>query len=70
MASPPMKALLHISILLSLSSAGAQSFESWSAKAEKVQKRGEATQGIEYWSSALRLWRKSNGAASRAKALA
>ena len=51
-------------------SASAQSFESWSAKAEKAQKHGETALAIEYLGNALRIWRPTEGKVLRAKALA
>ncbi len=50
--------------------ARAQSFEAWSAKAEKAQKKGDETHALEYWSQALRVWSPDKGKARRAKALA
>jgi len=52
------------------SPARAQSFEAWSAKAEKAQKKGQAPEALEYWTQALRVWSPDKGKARRARALA
>lgn len=58
-------------LLLALAaSSGAQSFEAWSAKAEKAQKKGETEAAVTLWGDALRLWRPADGKSRRAKALA
>lgn len=62
--------LCHLIIFLALSPARAESFSSWSAKAEKAQKKGESDIALEAWSSALRLWKSADGKGRKAKALA
>lgn len=49
--------------------AGAQSFEAWSARAEKAQKRGQSAEALDDWTHALQMWSSDKGKAKRAKAL-
>lgn len=65
-----LQATLHIIIFLAATPAFSQSFESWSAKAEKAAKAGELDQAVEDWTSALRIWNTGDGKSKKAKALA
>jgi len=48
----------------------AESFLSWSAKAEKAERRNDADAALEAWSNALRLWKPEDGRKKKARALA
>lgn len=64
-----IKRHLNLIILLIAMPAASQSFDAWTAKAEKAQKNGDAEIAAEYWTNALRVWRKTDGKPKRAKAL-
>lgn len=49
--------------------ASAQSFEATVAKAEKARKRGESESAIEHYSTALKVWHRSDGTRAKAAAL-
>ena len=61
---------LVVALLVAASApVGAESFASWTLKAEKAQKRGDTAEAIEAYSSALRLWLKRDGAKAKARVL-
>jgi hypothetical protein len=60
---------LAFSLALLVSLGHGQSFESWAAKAERAQKKGESPVAIDYWGNALRIWRPAEGKGRRVKAL-
>ena len=63
------KLAVHLSIVALAIPAFSQSFEAWSAKAQKAQKKGEDQVAAEYWTNALRAWESKDGKSRRAKAL-
>ena len=68
----PVKKLyfvFHLIILASATPAMSQSFESWSAKAQKAAKKGDNDVAVDDWSNALRAWSAKDGKPKRAKAL-
>jgi tetratricopeptide (TPR) repeat protein len=67
--SPVKKLAPYLIMFLAVTPALGQSFESWSAKAQKAAKKGENDVAAEYWSNALRAWAAKDGKPKRAKAL-
>ncbi|MBI3551875.1 MAG: hypothetical protein HY077_05100 [Elusimicrobia bacterium] len=62
---------LGLSLLLStVSRSSAESFASWSAKAEKAEKKHDTLSALEAYTNALRLWKKGDGKKPKAKLLA
>lgn len=59
-----------LACLLLAPPAGAESFASWRAKAEKARKAGDASAALEAYAAALRLWKPRDGKPSKAKVLA
>jgi tetratricopeptide (TPR) repeat protein len=62
-----LRALLLALIIAPL--AGAESFDSWSAKARKALKRKDYAQAADDYDKALALWRKDDGKKAKAQAL-
>jgi tetratricopeptide (TPR) repeat protein len=62
-------AVLALALCLFPLRAGAESFASWSAKAAKAEKRGDAVGALEAYAGALRLWTKKDGKKAKAKIL-
>jgi len=64
------RAALALLALLSAADASAQSFEAWTTKAKRAEKAGELGAAIDAYSRALGVWRKTQGKAPKAQALA
>lgn len=60
---------MGILLLLLASPLWAQSFEAWSAKAQRAEKKGDAAAALQFWSNALFKWKPSDGKKARARAL-
>jgi tetratricopeptide (TPR) repeat protein len=69
MRSLGAKLTVYISIVAFAIPAFSQSFEAWTAKAQKAQKSGDDQVAAEYWTNALRAWERKDGKSKRAKAL-
>lgn len=61
--------LLCLIALLACGQASAESFASWSSKAQKGVKRKDPAAALQAYSNALRLWKKSDGKKAKAQAL-
>lgn len=64
-----MTAAAPLALLFLAVSAGAASFEALAAKADKALKHGESAAALEYYTSALAVWHKSDGAKAKSKVL-
>lgn len=62
--------ILAAVLLAAAAPARGESFAAWAAKGDKLQKKGDAEGAVGAYSQALKLWRKKDGKAAKAKVLA